>query len=48
MRSLNWMVLALAGLYELLELLAIFIIVFAIVIGTPLAIAVVIKWALSS
>lgn len=47
MRSLENMVTALAALYELLELVAIFIIVFAVVIGTPLAVATLIGWLMS-
>lgn len=47
MKSLNWMVPALVVSFELLELVAIFIIVFAVVIGTPLAVATVIGWLMS-
>lgn len=47
MLKLDLLVTVLAALYELLELVAIFIIVFAVVIGTPLAVATVIGWLMS-
>ena len=47
MRSLDLAVAVLAGLYELLELLVIFIIVFAVAIGLPLAVASLLGWAMS-